>query len=109
MKKKIIICVISALAIASVLIGAFVYYHPTHFKFNDRFILGNSSDEIVEKYGEYYQVRQNETGEITYGCYMIRDNTPELVMSYDDSLWYEINFENGIAVSVSLREGRYGG
>ena len=109
MKKKIIICTISALAIASVLIGAFVYYHPTHFKFNDRFILGNSSDEIVEKYGEYYQTRLNEKGEIACGIYMLRDNTPELVMSYDDSLWYEIYFENGIAVSVKLREGRYGG
>lgn len=64
MKSKIIIGFISALTIASVLIGAFVYYHPTHLKFNDRFILGNSSDEIVEKYGEYYQTSMNDKGKI---------------------------------------------
>lgn len=40
---------------------------------------------------------------------MIRENTPELIMSYDNSLWYEIYFENGVAVKVNLLEGWYGG
>lgn len=40
---------------------------------------------------------------------MIRDNTSELIMSYDNSLWYEIYFENGVAAEVKLREGYVGG
>jgi len=90
-------------------IGIFRYYHPTHYQFNDRFILGKAEADIVERYGDFTQSRRTESGEITYGTYMIHDNTPELVMSYDDSLWYEIYFENGIAAQIRLREGWYGG
>ena len=43
------------------------------------------------------------------GVNMIRDNTPEWIMSYDYSLWYEIYFENGVAVEVKLRKGYIGG
>ena len=65
--------------------------------------------EIIEKYGEFYSTQKNSDGEITRGTYMIRDNTPELIMSYDNSLWYEIYFEDGKAVEVKLREGYIGG
>ena len=65
--------------------------------------------KIIEKYGEFYGTSTNDDGEITYGVYMIRDNTPEWIMSYDDSLWYEIYFEEGKAVKVDLREGYIGG
>ena len=41
--------------------------------------------------------------------YQIRDNTPEFIMSYDNSLWYEIYFQDGVAVKVALREGYIGG
>ena len=86
-----------------------MYYHPTHFAYNDRFIIGNTQEKIIEKYGEFYSTQKNSDGEITCGIYKIRDNTPELIMSYDDSLWYEIYFENGKAVEVKLREGYIGG
>ena len=108
MKKKIMIifasCVLIVLSIC-----AFKYYHPTHFAYNDRFIIGNTQDNIVEKYGEFYGIHTNDDGEISCGTYMIRDNTPDLIMSYDESLWYEIYFENGVAVKVTLREGYIGG
>lgn len=52
---------------------------------------------------------ENDNGEITCGIYKIRDNTPEWVMSHDNSLWYEIYFENETAVKVRLQEGWYGG
>lgn len=39
---------------------------------------------------------------------MISDNTPELIMSSDNFLWYEIHFEDGIAVKIILREGYIG-
>ena len=87
----------------------FWYYHPTHYRYNDRFIIGATEEKIAEKYGEFSRVFRNEEGAICRGIYMVRDNTPELIMSYDNSLWYEIYFENGIAVSVRLQEGWYGG
>lgn len=39
---------------------------------------------------------------------MISDNTPELIMSCDNFLWYEIHFKDGIAVKIKLREGYIG-
>mgnify|MGYP002514538443 CR=1 FL=1 len=66
-------------------------------------------EKLIEKYGEFYSTHKNSDGEITRGTYMIRDNTPELIMGYDNSLWYEIYFEDGNAVRVHLREGYIGG
>jgi hypothetical protein len=109
MKKKIIIVLASVILIVATFIFAFNYYHPTHFAYNDRFIIGNTQEKIIEKYGEFNGTRTNNDGNISYGVYMIRDNTPELIMSYDNSLWYEIYFEDGIAVKVKLREGYIGG
>ena len=109
MKKKIIIILVSIVLIVVAFICVFKYYHPTHFAYNDRFIIGNTQEKIIEKYGEFNGTRTNNDGSISYGVYMIRDNTPELIMSYDNSLWYEIYFEDGIAVKVKLREGYIGG
>lgn len=108
-KKKIIISVVSLVLLLSVLTAIFFYYHPTYYKYNDRFIIGNTADEIIERYGEFSQAQRSEDGELTCGIYMIRDNTPEMIMSYDNSLWYEIYFQDGIAVSIKLQEGRRGG
>ena len=108
MKKKIIIILASVVLIAA-FICIFKYYHPTYFAYNDRFIIGNTQEKIIEKYGEFNEIRTNDSEEITCGVYMIRDNTPELVMGYDNSLWYEIYFEEGKAVKVKLREGYIGG
>ena len=109
MKKKILIPALIAILLLSISIGIFWYSHPTHYRYNDRFILGRSADEITAKYGAFDSVLQNETGEMICGIYQIREDTPELIMSYDNSLWYEIVFENGIAVSIRLQEGQRGG
>ena len=109
MKRKILISSICIIIVFALSIGVFWYYHPTHYKFNDRFIIGNTEEKIVDKYGAFSKSRTNDAGEIRYGAYMIRDNTPELIISYDDSLWYEIYFKNGIATEVRIQEGWYGG
>ena len=108
-KKKIIISVVCLVVLLSSLTAIFFYYHPTHYKYNDRFIIGNTADVIIERYGEFSQVQCSEDGELTCGIYMILDNTPETIMSYDNSLWYEIYFQDRIAVSIKLQEGRLGG
>ena len=113
MKKNILVICVIVLLLVVISIFVFRYYHPTHFAFNDRFIIGSTQEQIVKKYGEftfvttYVSVNDNEL--ITKGVYMIRDNTPELIMSYDNSLWYEVYFKNGIAFKVRLREGYIGG
>lgn len=109
MKKRVIIVLAASILIIVAFICIFKYYHPTHFAYNDRFIIGNTQENIVEKYGEFYSTHKNNDGEITCGIYMIHDNTPELIMGYDDSLFYEIYFKDGIAIEVKLREGRIGG
>lgn len=109
MKQKIIAISAGVVLIIATFICVFKYYHPTHFAYNDRFILGNTQERIKEKYGDFHETRTSNEGNITCGVYMIRDNTPEWIMSYDDSLWYEVYFENGIAVEVKLREGYIGG
>ena len=109
MKKRTIVILLSVVLIVITFIAVFKYYHPTHFAYNDRFIIGNTQEKIIEKYGEFYSTHVTSYGEILYGTYMIRDNTPEWIMSYDDSLWYEIYFEKGVAVKVKLREGYIGG
>ncbi len=101
--KKVIIIISSVLILLVVTISLFKYYHPTHYSFNDRYVIGKTRQEIIDRYGEPYQ---------SWECcarYMIRDNTPEWYLSYDDSLWYEIVFENDVAVEVYLDEGYEGG
>ena len=109
MKKKILLSAICTIFLLVLSVDIFHYYHPTHYKFNDRFVIGKTEEDIVERYGEFAKSRRNESGEITYGTYMIRDKTPELIMSYDNSLWYEVYFENEIAKEIRLKEGWYGG
>ena len=109
MKKTIIISTICLVLLFATLATIFFYYHPTHYKYNDRFVIGNTEEDIIERYGEFTQTHRSEDGKLACGTYMIRDNTPEMIMSYDNSLWYEIYFQDGIAISVNLQEGRRGG
>ncbi len=103
MKKKIMALSVALASLLAVCVGAFWYLHPTHPKFNDRFVMGNTRQAIMERYGEPDAERE---GMISY---TVRENIPELIMSYDNSLFYEIYFENGIATRIHLQKGRRGG
>ena len=107
--KRILKGLVALLCLILLLGGIFRYFHPTHISFNDRFILGNTTAEIVARYGEFDRTYKSESLRLVKAEYMIRDNTPELIMSYDNSLWYEIYFQDGVAVKVNLREGYIGG
>ena len=104
MSRKIIIFS-TCIALLAAIIGLYFYVHPTHFAFNDRNVLGKSVSAITERYGKFDRDNCNINGEIVCGEYKIREDTPELIMGYDNSLWYVINFEEGVAVSVALRKG----
>ena len=107
--KRIVIGLLAALCFLLLCGGIFRYFHPTHITFNDRFVLGNTANAITERYGEFDRTYENKSLSLVKAEYMIRDNTPELIMSYDNSLWYEIYFQDGVAVKVNLREGTVGG
>lgn len=107
--KRVIVVLLTLLCILLACGGIFQHLHPTHYAYNDRFILGNVKDEIVDRYGEFSREYKDESNTLVKAEYQIRDNTPELIMSYDNSLWYEIYFQDGVAVKVALREGYIGG
>lgn len=109
MKKHwyFILLAVIVLVIASV--SEFEYVYPTHYPFNDRFILGSTRDEIVAEYGAFWCEEVNSKGVLCCGHYMIHDDTPELIMGTDNSLWYEVHFTDGIATKVNLRRGYIGG
>ena len=100
---------LGAAAILLVAVCAFCYCHPTHYSYNDRFVIGSTKENIVDRYGAFYEEEMDQSGALYRAVYQIRDNTPELIMGYDDSLWYEVYFENEIAVRVELRRGYIGG
>ena len=73
------------------------------------FFIGSTEEEITDIYGELYGVCLNINGNVYKAVYMIRDNTPELLMGYDNLLWYDIYFINEIATKAELRKGHPGG
>ena len=106
MKKSIAICSVCALLLFT---GIFWYFHPTHPHFNDRFVIGNTAEAIIERYGKFSKTDWNDDGEFCYAAYMIHDDTPEWVMGYDNSMWYEMYFEDGVVTKVRVQHGWYGG
>lgn len=107
--KRILGVTLALLCVLLICGGVFRYLRPTHYAYNDRFILGNTKEAIITRYGEFTREYTDNTDALIKAEYQIRDNTPELVMSYDNSLWYEIFFHDGVAVKVALREGYIGG
>lgn len=108
MKKKVLIILscLTVLAGAVACVCIYRHNHPTHWRYNDNFIIGSTKEQIIKKYGEF-DGEKGSSGRVK--SYMIRDNAPDFWMSIDDSLWYDITFEDGVAVKVELREGYIGG
>lgn len=111
--KKQIVTLFSVIAstvlivVTSVIL--FNHTYPTHYPYKDREIIGSTPEEIEAKYGEFWSQSMDDSGTVTFAKYMIQENTPEWIMSYDNSIWYHIYFEDGVAVSVRLQKGRPGG
>ena len=111
-KKQIITLfsvIASAVLIVVTAVSLFKYNYPTHYPYKDREIIGCTPEEIEAKYGEFWSQSTDDSGTVTFAKYMIRENTPDLIMSKDDSLWYHIYFKDGVAVRVKLQEGHPGG
>jgi len=108
-KKVFVGLVIIALILITV-IGPYWYYHPTHYKYNDRFILGNRIAQIVERYGAFEKIfyRDESESEIHSAGYVVEPaKTGFLGTSYPK--YYMITFNDGIAISVRIEIGGWGG
>jgi len=108
--KKSLLCISIAVLIIITFIGRYWYLHPTHYKYSDRFIIGKSVSQIVERYGEFDRVVYTDESKtmISWGGYVIQ---PERVGFFGTSYpkYYSISFEDGKAVSVSIEVGGWGG
>ncbi len=104
-KKAIVIIVITIIITFTIVpAGVYWYNHPTHYLYNDRWIIGKSASEIEEKYGEFEKHFSNSSG------YCVK---PSRIDWWGDATWpeyYMIYFdENGIAYKVEVVEGGWGG
>ena len=59
MKNKTIILV-SVVLIVVAFICVYKYYHPTHFAYNDRFIIGNTQEKNNRKIWRILQYAQKQ-------------------------------------------------
>lgn len=108
-RKKWLVFLLSILILIALTfsgIRIFQYYHPTYYKFNDRFIIGNSIENIEDRYGPLEFAGYTSDG-LKIGRYFADEGVPDIDIAslwsptYD--LWYDIYFdENHIAQKVSL-------
>ena len=96
----------SVVLVVATAVGFFHYTYPTSYPYKDREIIGSTPEQIVEEYGEFSKYDYDEERQAGFVAYMIRKKTDP---SYDNSLWYEIHFKDGVAVSVRLQKGWHGG
>lgn len=107
--KKFRLGAIITSLICFTIMSFFWYFHPTHYKYNDRFIVGRSAKQIVERYGEFDKVFYSDEGtEISAAGYV----TEPAKVGFLGTSWpkyYMIRFSEGIAVSVEIESGGWGG
>ena len=106
-KKKIIIVISSFIVIIALIVSSiFVFKHnyPTHYPYDDSFIIGSTEKEIIEKYGEFDRQSGPYKPDSVYSkYYLIHEPSGDVIFGSDYYTWYTIVFKNGIAQNVYLR------
>ena len=109
-RKKTILSLSIILSIVVIAGAWFWINHPTHPAYNDRLIIGSTAEKIITEYGTFDKVffsDENET-ELVFGGYLVE--APRVTnLGTTRPKYYMIRFENGIAVSVKLETGGWGG
>ena len=69
----------------------FLWTHPTHYRFNDRWIRKNNINKVQERYGDYDlgSLDEGERGYIAY--YVYTDNGP--IMPDHKKYYYHIKYD----------------
>ncbi len=110
--KKALIVILSTVLIIIMLLGCYWYYHPTHYKYNDRFVIGNNISTIVKRYGEFDKIFYNHEHDsqsgVDCGGYIIKPRKVGFLGTYPEK-YYMIYFIDGKADSVAIESGGWGG
>lgn len=111
--KKLFVFLLSVLILIVMVftgIKIFQYYHPTYYKFNDRFVIGNSIENIEERYGPLDFVGYTSDGLKTMR-YFAEEGSPAFFHisvfwhpAYTTWYYYIYFDENDIAQKVELKE-----
>ena len=102
-KRIIITLIVSMLLIG----GVFWYYHPTHYKYNDRFIIGSSIEEITSEYGDFDKIFYTDSSNSTIsGAGYLVQQEKQGYLGTSPEKYYMIVFDStGKAISVSIGAG----
>lgn len=107
-RKKFFIVISALLLIVMGIGGTYWFYHPTHYRYNDRLVIGKTAAQIEERYGDFDKVFYYENGELASAGYL----TEPSKITYLGKTWpkyYFIKFQDGKAISVKIVEGGWGG
>ena len=105
-KKAVVIIVITMITTFTIALASVYWYnHPTHYLYNDHWIIGKSISEIEKRYGVF----DKHFGNSSKG-YCVKPSTTDW---WGDATWpeyYMIYFnENGKAYKVDIVVGGWGG
>ena len=105
-KKRTIIIILTIIVVFAIgFIGIYWYNHPTHYLFEDRWIIGKDAVQIQERYGKYDKDLNTEKG------YCVQPYRTDFF--FGEPVWakyYMIYFnENGNAYKVDVVEWAIGG
>lgn len=109
-KNTIVVIAITIIAVLTfTLIGVYWHNHPTHYLYEDRWVIGKNADQIEQRYGSYDINWETIYGSLIKG-YCVKPSTTDW---WGDATWpeyYMIYFdENGKAYKVDVVVGGWGG
>ncbi len=100
------ISLFSVLIVFAITVVVFFYLHPTHYKYNDRQIIGKNPHEITEKYGEFDLTFGNTSG------YKINESVIDRIWRYymggEPIEYYYIKFDDS-NIAEKIYTGSYPG
>lgn len=102
-KKCIIIFVVISIVILISALVLFFASHSTYIKYNDWWIVGNSVENVRERYGEFDLGKYNENGG-TFGYFAYEDDGRHNLLdpSYLDMYYYIKYNSDGIVENVYM-------
>jgi len=105
-KRLIIVLILSALIMG----GLFWVDHPTHYKYNDRFIIGSSIEEITSRYGEFDKVFYTDLSNTTIASagYLVQSEKKGFFGTSPEQYYMIVFDASGKAISVKI-DGGWGG
>jgi len=110
--KKMYVIIIAAVVLIAIIgigIWQFRVTHPTHYRFNDKFVIVSTKEQIIDRYGDfdYFYSVESLTEAVAEGVYQVRERNDSFFF-YRLEQFYVIDFdENGRAISVRIEEGEY--